>query len=173
MARFTPLSNTKADLERLKASIKRQLGSYSAIWSVELGQEKQLLHLNILSPSSSFKQPKAAEYWQGQASQNIRQLAAYMVKQDQIPSAEVYAGRQFGSFSSISNLMQDSKQLPIIQGAYHENITLKGMVLPERYIVRQKEIELMRAEARDYKAIAESHLMKLRAFTAANKGRLK
>lgn len=173
LSRFTPYTNTKQEIERLKASIKRQLGNYNAIWSIELGQEKKLLHLNILSASPSFKQPKNTEYWQGQSAQNIRQLAAYMVKKDQIPPIEVYQGRQFGGLTSMSMLLQDKKQEPIIQAAYHEKITLMGMVLPEPYIARQKAIEKMRAESKDYKSIADSHLMKLRAFVAANKGTVK
>lgn len=169
LSRFTPHTNTKQEIERLKTSIKRQLGNYQAIWSIEIGQEKQLLHLNILSASPEFKHPKNAEYWQGQAASNLRQLAAYMVKQDQIPPTEIYQGRQFGGFTSMSKLLQDTKIEPVIQAAYHEKITLMGMVLPEPYLERQKQIEQMRTETRDYKTIAESHLMKLRAFAAANK----
>lgn len=173
MARITPYNNTKAEIERIKANIKRQLGSYNAVWSIEIGEAKQLLHLNILSPVESFKPPKGADYWHGQAAHNIRQMAAYMVKQSQIPSIEAYSGRQFGGFTSITKLMQDKAQAPVIQAAYHENFTLMGMVLPEPYLERQRKIAIMRQDNTDYKAIADSHLMKLRAFVAANKGTIK
>lgn len=173
MARLTPYNNTEAEIKRLKAAIKRRLGENDAIWSIEQGSEKNLLHINLLSPVEFFKSFKLAEYWQGKQVENLRQAAAYMLKRSQIPELSAYSGRQFGSFRSMSELYSASEQLPIIQAAAAEKITLAGWPLPTPYVERQREIERMRTSDRSYSDIANDHLHKLRAFTASYKGTVK
>lgn len=170
VARITPYSNTSAEITRLKAAVKRQLENNDALWSVEQGTEKGLLHLNIISPVAFFKKFKMAEYWQGEQVRNLRQAAAYMLKKSQIPEQAAYSGRQFGAFKSMSDLFAAKEQLPIIQAAHAEKITLAGWSLPSTYVERQDEIERMRKSERGYSEIANDHLQKLRLFTAQNKG---
>lgn len=171
-SRFTPYDNSYRGIARVKAAIKRQLDANDALWSVEVGSEKGLLHLNIISPKEVFKQIKNTEYWQGQQVLNLRQLAAYMVKPDQIPSLAAYPGRQYGALKSLRDLFSAKDQSPIIQAAYAEKITLAGWPLPSPYVERQKAIEDMRKSKSDYEQIADNHLQKLRAFVALNKGRV-
>jgi hypothetical protein len=173
MARFTPYSNTQAEIIRLKEAIKRRLDRSDAVWSIEQGTEKGLLHINLLSPVEFFKQFKLAEYWQSRRIENIRQAAAYMIKREQIPAIVAYSGRQFGTFKSMAELYADKKQTPIIQAAAAETITLAGWPLPEPYVARQKEIARMRAEAKSHKSTADDHLQKLRLYVDSLKGTVK
>lgn len=170
MARFTPYSNSYREISRLKSAVKRQLSGLDAVWTVEQGTEKGLLHLNILSPREVFKQIKQAEYYQSEKVRNLRQTAAYLLKQSQIPSLSAYPGRQFGAFKSITELLTAKDQAPIIQAAAAEKITLAGWPLPSPYVERQKAIEAARRSKSDYEEIANNHLLKLRAFVASNKG---
>lgn len=170
LARFTPELNTKSEIERLKDAIKRQLDHEHGLWSIESGTDKNLLHINVLSHMPRFKQLKRAEYWQGQQAKNIRQLAAYMVKQSQIPPIEIYNGRQFGTWQSMKSALENKQQLPIIQAAQAENHTLSSFSLNPIYLERQAEIARMRANNRNYEDIANDHLPKLRAFVALQKG---
>lgn len=165
-ARITPDINSPVEIERIKSAIKRQLGAYSGLWSVEVGEVFGLLHLNIITPKNILKPIKGTHYWQGQALENLRRYAAYMVKPSQIPDLSQYSGRQFGSWQSMSDLFKNERQLPVIQGAFHENITLHQFILPGPYLERQKEIAAMRKFNRSYSEIANDHLVKLRAFTA-------
>lgn len=165
-ARITPDINSPVEIERIKSAIKRQLGAYSGLWSVEVGEVFGLLHLNIITPKNILKPIKGTHYWQGQALENLRRYAAYMVKPSQIPDLSQYSGRQFGSWQSMSDLFKNERQLPVIQGAFHENITLHQFILPGPYLERQKEIAAMRKFNRRYSEIANDHLVKLRAFTA-------
>lgn len=170
-ARITPYINTSSEIARLKAAVKRQLETNDALWSVEQGSEKGLLHLNIISPVAFFKKFKLAEYWQGEQVRNIRQAAAYMLKKSQIPELAAYPGRQFGAFKSLSDLFTAKDQLPIIQAAHAEQITLAGWPLPSPYVERQEEIARMRKSDRSYSDIANDHLHKLRLFTAELKSK--
>lgn len=165
-ARITPDINSPVEIERIKSAIKRQLGAYSGLWSVEVGEVFGLLHLNIITPKNILKPIKGTHYWQGQALENLRRYAAYMVKPSQIPDLSQYSGRQFGTWQSMTDLFKSSQQLPLIQGAFHENITLHQFILPGPYLERQKEIAAMRKFNRSYSEIANDHLVKLRAFTA-------
>lgn len=170
MARFTPENNTKPEIERLKAAIKRQLANFDAIWSIEQGEESKLLHINLLSPKDLFKTPKASEYWQGQQASNIRQAAAYMVKRNQIPAIESYSGRQFGSFQNLKDLFTIQSQSPIIQAAHAEQFALAGWPLPTTYVERQKAIEEMRSSSKTHLEIANDNLPKFRAYVASLRG---
>lgn len=172
-ARFTPDNNSQAEIERLKSAIKRQLGSYSGFWSVEVGEVFGLLHLNVITPRSDLKPIKGAQYWQGQALENLRRYAAYLAKQKQIPDLSQYSGRQFGTWQSMTDLFKSGQQLPLIQGAFHEKITLAEFKIPTPYLERQQQIAAERKHSRSYSEIANDHLIRLRAFTAANKGTIK
>lgn len=172
-ARITPDINSPVEIERIKSAIKRQLGAYSGLWSVEVGEVFGLLHLNIITPKNILKPIKGTHYWQGQALENLRRYAAYMVKPSQIPDLSQYRGRQFGSWQSMTDLFKNERQLPVIQGAYHENYTLADFKIPTPYLDRQKEIAEARKYSRKYSDIANDRLLKLRAYIAANKGTLK
>jgi hypothetical protein len=173
LARITPEHNSKREIERIKAAIKRQLSESDAVWSVEQGTEKHLLHINLLSPAAKLKPFKGAEYWQGEIVRNLRQIAAYMIKPDQIPTKEAYQGKQFGSFQNMKQLFTDKQQLATIQAAAAETITLSSYVTNPIYEARQKVIAEMRANTRSHLDIANDHLPKLRSYVASLKGTVK
>jgi hypothetical protein len=170
LMRCTPWNNNEAEIKRLKIAIKRRLSADPAIWTIEQGEDKGLLHLNVISPNRSEKKlPGADLYVSGQIA-NLRQAAAYILKPSQMPSPQSYSGRQFGCFSSVIEALLNNNQIPLIQAAIMEEILLDAYPLPSAYLERQQEIARIHGTPDYYKQIALKHLPKIQAAFAALKG---
>lgn len=173
LLRLTPYHNIQSEITRLKAAWKRQNPEKSAVWTVEQGSEKGLLHLNILQQGIDTARYKQAERWQSEQITELRRIAAYLLKQSQYPDETAYTGRQFGSFTSLASTMISDGMPPLLQAACIENQVLTHMQLPAPYLARQAELEQLRRDQTDYRAIAMRHLPKFRAVVESLKGTIK
>lgn len=169
--RFTPYDQSHNGIIRLKTSICRGSAGKSHLWTIELGEMTKQLHLNYLSTEPLLKQIKNCESWQTQRLTDLRSYAAYIVKQSQIPPIEVYSGRQYGGFKSISKLLISSDMPPIVQALAHETITLKDYIASPNLAAVQKLLHDPEGVTLSYKEIADKHLFKLQAYVRSFNGR--
>lgn len=169
LTRLTPHINTQEEIKRLKIAVKRRLSAANAVWSVEQGTKTGSLHLNVISEINSIKSHRGADQYISGAITNLRNAAAYITKQSQLPNKEAYSGRQFGCFTSVFGALIDYYHTPILQAAIMENAVLNAMVLPTPYLERQKEIEEVKGTKEHYKSIAMRHLPRLQAALDALK----
>lgn len=115
LTRITPVISSKAEITRVKAAVQHQLGKQKAVWSIEIGTIAHQLHLNLISPLASFKPIKNASQHTTPQIVNLRQAAAYMLKQSQIPPEDAYTGRQSGSWNNPISSLAQSKTNPLLQ----------------------------------------------------------
>lgn len=171
LSRYTPYIQTATEIERVKAAWKRQITDLAAAWSVEQGSIKGLLHLNIITPEIAPKPIKNCDQWHSERILNLRQTAAYILKPDQYPDKAAYAGRQFGTFGNIAEVLINSRTTPIATAAAIEINTLKHNPIPTPYLERQQQIAELRKSRGEYAANAAKHLPRLHAIIASIKGR--
>jgi len=116
MTVLRPEQNTAAAVKAVHASFMRRALAPAGIWTVEQGTLFGGLHLNILSP-----QPLPAK-WKGQCySETLRitarDAAAYISKREGMPTPEQYAGRLFGTFGKIGEILATQEYAPVVQAA--------------------------------------------------------
>jgi hypothetical protein len=132
LTRITPVISSKNEITRVKAAVQHQLGKSKAIWSVEIGTITHQLHLNLISPLDSIKHIKNTTSHTTPAITNLRQAAAYLLKQEQIPPLDAYTGRQHGTWNNPIAALAQQSRAPVIQALAVQ------MQLPESLKVNNK-----------------------------------
>ncbi len=116
MTVLRPEQNTAAAVKAVHASFMRRALAPAGIWTVEQGTLFGGLHLNILSP-----QPLPAR-WKGECYSEVlritaRDAAAYISKREGMPSQQQYAGRLYGTFGKIGEILATQEYAPVVQAA--------------------------------------------------------
>lgn len=170
LTRITPVISNKHEITRVKNAIKHQLGSSPAVWSIEIGTIKHQLHLNLISSHQRIKPIKNATQHTTAKITDLRTVAAYMLKQEQIPSTETYDGRQHGAWNSIIAAAAQHKPAPVIQAAAIQTLMGYPLDLKTMPAPPPKTNQTKQEQDEQYRARAQYYLSGFMRELALNKG---
>lgn len=98
--RWTCLSPTDpgpAALAAARAAFLRSTDPPGAIWTVEQSPQTGALHCNIIAPAAPPRSIRIARVWQADIEGDVRRVAAYISKREQMPPRDLYPGRLYGT----------------------------------------------------------------------------
>lgn len=170
LTRITPVISSKAEITRVKAAVQHQLGKQKAVWSIEIGTITHQLHLNLISPLASFKPIKNASQHTTPQIINLRQAAAYMLKQSQIPPADAYTGRQSGSWSNPIAALAQSKKNPLLQALALQLLVCENLQVENNGGLHEGVAISVPTSSETYRNRARANLKAFYANIASNKG---
>jgi hypothetical protein len=156
---LTPGENTARAIERVKNAALRAALSPAMIWSVEIGEQAQRLHLNIVGHQLNFRKIRNCSIHVQPVHTSARIATAYMLKSKSRPNAHIYEGRTVGTAGSLMQWLTQARHMPVPQGAAMlqvlntARIHLSGKATPTaemykrlQHITRQFTEALERAE---------------------------
>jgi hypothetical protein len=173
LTRITPVISSKAEITRVKAAIQHQLGKTKAIWSVEIGTIKHQLHLNLISPLDSIKHIKNTTSHTTEKITNLRQAAAYLLKQEQIPATDSYFGRQHGTWNNPVAAIAQQSSAPVIQALAVQMLMPESLKVNHKSSHHEKAANTVPTSNEIYAARARAWLPYFYANIVSNKGTLK
>lgn len=120
MTVIRPEQNTAAAIEAVRASFMRRALAPAGIWTVETGELFGGLHLNILSPAPREARWRGCQTYSELLRTTARDAAAYIAKRSGMPTVEQYAGRLYGSFGKVGEILATQQRVPVVQAAMLE-----------------------------------------------------
>jgi len=114
---ITPDERGQAALLACRAAFLRAEEPPGAIWTVEIAPTTGRLHCNILHPTSSPRAMRAARLWQAPLAGNIREVAAYISKREQMPPPDHFDGRLYGTAGTLWQYLAGTEAPPVVAAA--------------------------------------------------------
>lgn len=130
MTVLKPIDNTAAEIKRLHARFMRRSLAPAGIWTVEKGEQFGRLHLNYISPKPIPDKWKRCETYTELLEVTARDAAAYITKRSGMPDKKQYAGRLYGSWGKVGEILVSKEMIeaaPIVTAATME-AALSGKV---------------------------------------------
>lgn len=134
MTVLKPELNTQAAIHNLRSAFLRRTLTPAGIWTIETGTQFAGLHVNILSPKPLPSRWKNCETYSELLRVTARDAAAYISKRSGMPALEQYAGRLYGTFGQIGEILANQTHAPIVAGASIEVALTPGEIIMPAFI---------------------------------------
>lgn len=100
----------------IRAAIRNN-GLTAGVWTVELGTEAATLHGNIIAPDAPIRPSSTYHAHAEPLREHVRAVAAYISKRSQVPPADCYTGKTWGSWGRLGDMLTTAAMPAIVQGA--------------------------------------------------------
>ena len=114
---LSPVEPGADALARARAAFLRATDPPGALWTVELSPETGALHCNIISPAEPPRAMKLARVWHAPINGDVRAVAAYISKREQMPSKLQYPRRLYGTAGPVWAWLSSGAGQPVIAAA--------------------------------------------------------
>ena len=153
-----PVENGADALARARAAFLRAHDPAGAVWTVELSPQTGALHCNVLLPNAEPKRIRLARVWQAPIEGDVRQVAAYIAKRDQIPPRELYDGRLYGTAGPLWQWLAGGDAPPIVAAAKTQYDIDPAPLSTNSGVSQDLFVANRRPEWSDYREIAARRL---------------
>lgn len=129
-----------------------------AIWTVEQSPTTGRLHCNILTPTEPDRPLRKSRLWIAPVAGDVRHVAAYIAKRDQMPAKAEYGGRLYGTAGPLWQWLTDRRQETLTLAAATQYDLDKDAIQAQPSGIERYAQEVRAPTAEECRAIAERRL---------------
>lgn len=112
--RITPHEQTPEGIASARRRWRDIAKPPAAIWTVEQGELRNQLHINLLHTTGPLTRLAGASLWSQVNIRSSRHAGAYISKPDQAPRQDRYAGRTYGKLGPLWPHLVGARRYPLI-----------------------------------------------------------